>query len=627
MARKSKRGSPRLSVPNAERASPKIDLAKYDMQPSDVLKILQAYLREAQDRRLSGPSSRELTWWNHVDLYWNRFDFAKKASWQSREVMPEVPQFVDRFAASMREALTATDEFFTVEAPYDDEDDLANAIKKLMTLWLKRCGRDPLGHPISFDAVFEELMKLGALMTVCAVVVQKGQGDKAYTAIEPLDPRTVWLDTSGRNLYRIRRYEIEKSDLVALARLTDKGGNGIYDLDQITMLTADVMLKERWEREKLTGEGQFDTSTRTTITLDEYLCTLISPTGEQIGTNLLCVVANDMFLIRGPELNPFWHDQDWIVEAPLVNAPLSVYGRSYVENMATIAATFNELTNLILDGVFTTAMKAFAANAYALDDPTQLDEGIWPNKIFKLADGMTMPKEFLQEIDLGQLPPEAIQVWQAIKQELQEAAAQNDITMGQMAPKGRTSSTEIQSVQNQSAAPLRSIAKTVEQRILEPLLDIFWKTGLQHMQKNDKIARQLIGDSMYDAIYKNRKQFAQSAITFHCRGISALISRQQKLQQLMSMLQVIAQNQQLMQVFLQQISPARLLDLLFKLFDIDKTELEPTERELLIAQLTQPPAVTPGAAAAPGSMAPLPAPNPVAASHVATPVSNAAPVQ
>lgn len=601
------------------------------MTKLDVLRILLAYQAEAKANRMAGPSSREVAWWRHVDLYWNRFDYSKKASWQAQEVMPEFPQFVDRFAASMREALTQAPDWFTVEAPGDDEDDLANAIKRLLKVWLNRCGRDALGHSLSFDAVFEELMKLGALMTVTAVVVQKGFGKKSYTAVEPIDPRTVWLDTSGRNLYRIRRYEIEKGDLVAMAKKVDAQGIPLYDLDEIMGLTSQVMLKERWEAMQLKGEANLDLSTRTTITLDEYVCTLVSPEGDILGENLLCVVANDLFLIRGPELNPFWHEQDWLLSTPLITVPLSVYGRSYAENMAQLAHTFNELTNLILDGTFTTAMKAFAADPTLLDDPTQLDEGVSPNKVFKLAEGSLLQggNKFIQEVDLGELPAEAIQVWQAIKTEMQEAANQNDITMGQMAPKGRTSSTEIQSVQNNAAAPLRSLAKTIEQRVLEVLLDIFFRTGLQHMQKNDAEARMAVGDTMYNTIYKMRKQFASGAIKFRVRGISSLIARVQKLQQLMNFLQVISQNQLLMQQFLAKISPDRLLDVLFKLFDIDPTELEPTERELLIKELTQPqqqpqPAL-PGAP--PGSAAPLPQPNPVAAGAVANPIANAAPAQ
>src|SRR6185312_5522949 len=130
--RKSKRSSPNLPVPNPERASPKIDLEKFNMTSHDVLLVLKGYLSEAQFRRQSGPFNRETTWWAHVDLYWNRFDFSKKASWQSRQVMPEVPQFVDRFAASMREALTSTDDFFVVTVPNDDNLDMGNAIRKLM---------------------------------------------------------------------------------------------------------------------------------------------------------------------------------------------------------------------------------------------------------------------------------------------------------------------------------------------------------------------------------------------------------------------------------------------------------------------------------------------------------------
>ena len=42
------------------------------------------------------------------------------------------------------------------------------------------------------------------------------------------------------------------------------------------------------------------------------------------GSKQLCIVANENFLIRGPETNPFMHDRDWIVFSPAISVPLSV---------------------------------------------------------------------------------------------------------------------------------------------------------------------------------------------------------------------------------------------------------------------------------------------------------------
>ncbi|MDE2020956.1 MAG: hypothetical protein KGJ13_11520, partial [Patescibacteria group bacterium] len=69
---------------------------------SEIVQILEGYRTEAEYARLAGPNSRDLTWLMNLDLYWNRYDFSKKAPWQARELMPELPQYVDRFAAAMR---------------------------------------------------------------------------------------------------------------------------------------------------------------------------------------------------------------------------------------------------------------------------------------------------------------------------------------------------------------------------------------------------------------------------------------------------------------------------------------------------------------------------------------------
>ena len=69
------------------------------------------YKREAVTNRSTGMNPRDDKWRDNMDLYWNRVDFSTKAEWQSKNVMPEVPSYVDRFAAALKEAMNATLEF------------------------------------------------------------------------------------------------------------------------------------------------------------------------------------------------------------------------------------------------------------------------------------------------------------------------------------------------------------------------------------------------------------------------------------------------------------------------------------------------------------------------------------
>src|SRR6266850_7613526 len=94
---------------------------------NELLRILQGYLEEAKNARLSGMNPRDAKWQQNIDLYWNRYDTSQKAAWQAKEVMPEVPMYVDRFAAAMKDALD-TGPFYTVKDPFDQEGDMAKAI-------------------------------------------------------------------------------------------------------------------------------------------------------------------------------------------------------------------------------------------------------------------------------------------------------------------------------------------------------------------------------------------------------------------------------------------------------------------------------------------------------------------
>lgn len=569
-----------------------IKLPNKDYTASDIVQILEGYRNEAEASRYAGPNSRDQTWLQNLDLYWNRFDFSKKAPWQAREVMPELPQYVDRFAAAMRTALISSDRFFTVQFNNDADKDIADVIRKIMIVQLRRIARGPGGHPIDFLNVFEELMKLGALMMVGCCVTSKEEDGYMYTCVEPVDPYNIWHDATGRNLYRIRRIECDLHQLDALGLMNDSEGEPLYRMDEIQRCQASAIdTMQRVEREKRTGLGQWMTSNRIPVVLHEYRCTLLDNEGRCIGKNLLCVVANNKFLIRGPEKNPFWHGKDWILTAPIIPTPMSPYGKSYVENFASLARTFNEMTNLILDGVFTSAMKAFVAMPSLLEDPSQIDEGLSPNVVLRAAEGATLPKDVIHSVDLGTLPAQAFDVWQAIKKELQEGAAFNELTLGQLAPNSRTSATEIGTADSNSNSYLKSIASNIETLFLEPLLDLIWKTTIQHLDPNDQELKEAVGEEWWGALVKSRKQFAKMRFTFICRGISSLIQKASKLQGLLQMLQIVGGNQILAQQFFQEISVEKLVSYLYDLFDIeeDRLKMSPREKQIqaLAAQVQQ----------------------------------------
>jgi len=558
-----------------------------DENARKIVPVLQGYLAEAQEARKGGLNPRDQKWEENLNLYWNRYDHTQKAAWQAAENLPEVPSFVDRFAASLKEALiTGPTGFYTVDDPADAEGDIANAIKRATDCWLSMCGRNQTGTCLGFPSVFEEQCKMGALIAMCGVVTWKNDAGYGRVAVETVDPRNVWMDHTYRNLYRVRRVELDKHELKKMAQASDKSGESIWNLGGIDQMITSLEFEQQKNREDATGHGNQISSTRQPIVMDEYIGTVVDATGKVLAENALMVVGNNQFLIRGPEKNPFWHNKDWMVWAPLVTAPLSVYGRTYMEDFGNVATAFNNLTNLILDAVQMSALKAFVCVPSMLSDPGDLADGISPNKLFKLEEGFKA-EEFLAAINLGTMPPDVFQIWSALKGELREAADINEVGLGQFAPKGRTSASEINQTQESSSAMIRSMAQTIEGRFLNPLLDLVWQTGLQHVKRSDYTIAAAMGQELFGALMARRKELIKRPITFQAHGISTLIQKGRMLKALLQLMQFLAQSPELLAAFMQQLDMEKFLKLLFNLSDIDMSKMVMSERERLMRQTAQ----------------------------------------
>jgi hypothetical protein len=558
--------------------------ADYD---TEIVNILTTYKEEAKGARLVGLNPLDSKWEENLNLYWNRYDFSGKADWQAKEIMPEVPAFVDRWAAALKEALLASPEsFYTVQYPYDPENDVTTAIKRMTDVWLSTVGRNPQGAPLAFPSVFEEQMKMGALMACASAVTWKNDVPGGRVAIEAVDPRSVWLDNTYRNLYRVREIELDYADLQGMVSQTDSRGSPIFRPDGMQMMIADSARQLATWREQMDGGNHTVTSSRNPVKIDEYLATVVDNEGKLVTEKGYYVVGNDKYLLRGPEKNPFWHNRDWLVYSPLVVAPLSVYGRSYMEDFGSLARTFNELTNAILDAVHTSVIKAFVMVPGMLRDPSQALDGIVPGKTYLLEDGYSA-KEFAEALDVGTLDASAVNVWQTLKSSLAEAAGMNEIGLGQLPDKTHISASASEGAQQSSSAIIRSVAQTIETNYLNPTLDLVWKTGLQHADPKDMRLAQAAGVDLFGGLMARRKSIIQAPVSFQARGISTLIQKQQMLSALMNILGIIAQNENLTTAFLQQVDMQKLLNLLFNLANVDMTAFTMSKRQIMLNELMQ----------------------------------------
>lgn len=551
---------------------------KEKMEDNSVLRQLQTYEIEAREAREGGLEPTDKRWEYNIDAFNMRRDYSEKKAWQAKEITPAVPTYCDRFSASLRRAMSQIQEWFTISDPKDPDGALTQHVSDFVRLLLSKSGTNATGQPTRFERTFGQVVLSGTLTAMCLAVTWKG----GRLRIEEVDPRFYLPDPTGRNMYRIRKIEIDKGELLRLADDEDEEGKAIWDKEAIENETSHRDMDMQDDRETSTGSTEELSASRKPMVLWEYLCDIIDEDGVTWKRNQLVVLLNGRTIIRGPENNPYWHQRDWVVYHPMLAQPLgAVDGRTYVENFRHLAQTFENTTNMILDAVRMNSMNAFAYNPEYLDDPADLAEGVYPNMAIALSEDAPPGAMPLWVIELGRhLGAEAFNVWQAVRGEMQEAGAQSDLSLGQM-PAGETTATEA-TLSNQGQNALTSaISEDIEDGLLSPMLLLSFYTGLQHLDENahPEIWYGLT-EEQRAMLMAQREEFKGRRFSFEAKGISAMLERSQRVRALLGALNVIGGNPMLAQAFQKEHSMSKLIAMLLEDFNVDTGRLKKSQQEM-----------------------------------------------
>jgi hypothetical protein len=584
-----------------------VDLPEVDEEPrieiddDELLRVLLDYKNVAKEARETGLSDRDTQWEANIDAYWSRYETKDKAEWQAQETLPEIQNNVDRFAASVRSALMSRADWYSISDPLDRKGVLMEHVKSFVDLLLEESATNTTGQPINFEHTFGQVLKSGALMAMAGGVTWDERSRRVK--VSAIDPRELYFDPTGRGRFRIRTYEMDWDELLELAQAEDDAGNEVYDVDAIMGLEPGADEEGRDDKARIAGTETVDEGTgRKPVVIDEFLCDVINRDGELVARNQLIMVANEREIIRGMEPNPFWHGRDWIIYAPPIGVPFSVYGRSFVEGFRQLVNTFIEMTNLILDAAFVDALRMFMIYPDALEDPSEANDW-WPGKTFVADEDWPPGQDFVKSIESGRLGTGSVSVWQALQAMIRDAASQNELSMGQIPPKGDITATEITSVDVHQSELVRAIAKDTEDLWLSPALELVWMTGLQHFdpEQDTGLASEL-GPQVSAMLVSQREGFRRRRFKFQAYGITAAIKRNEQLRNLMSILGVLSQNELMTASFLKRFSIDRLLEQILVLAGIEITKIEKTDIEKKVEAQQQEalaaPAGGPGAGAA-----------------------------
>ena len=551
------------------------------------------------------------------DANLGRQDWSGKMPGQSREFLPKVRMAGEQFAAFVKRALTQFGPWFQIDARTDMPTPMRE--EKMSELLLHMLDNIYIGNgrTTSFATMVTDGVKLGLFEAeiilkihgeYCAKTrhyVEPGgayvQEDGTEQAVEEkLATKTLWPwklrvdlirpdyyfpDTSGRGLYDI--HETERD----LYQIVDMAEKGVYDAEVVAQISQDFTDAESELREAR-AKGQRTSQPaagRKRVKLLEYWGTVLDRDGMVSHRNIVMTVANDKYLIRPPEPNPFWHGMCPILAVPLVRVPLSVRHMALYDDAVMLNMACNELFNMMLDGGLAAIWGVRQVRVDDLENPEDISDGIPQGKTLAVKSSLPYNAKVVEAVSTGQVPAEAMAVFEALSREFNQAALTNDVKLGTL-PSRAVTATEVNDASNSQTTTLDAIASDLERELLVKALTQIFLVTMQHlgeMDSHEVVAAIGPAATLALARMSDAQRYAAfgNAYNFKVYGLSSVMTRARDFQRMMALLQAVTTNPLLMQSFMKKFSPDKTLRQIMKMLNINPDSIQITPEEQ--AQLGQ----------------------------------------
>ena len=256
-----------------------------------------------------------------------------------------------------------------------------------------------------------------------------------------------------------------------------------------------------------------------------------------------------------------------------------VDGRTYVELFRPTVETHENVANRILD-IASMNMNAFEVNPDVLDNPEDLEFGIGPNKVLIRAEDANPGDRAVQSIEMGRpVSADLMRLWDATKQEAQEAAAQSDISLGQTVQNSGTTATEVAASERGQGALNDSISMDIDLGFLGPVAELVYFCALQHVNRDTPGIWWGLSDEDQQLLESSREEFRERPIAVKASGLTKAVARSRRTRGLLGAMNVIGGNEKLIAAFESEFSTAKLVRVIFEDFGVPMKDLELTEKE------------------------------------------------
>src|SRR5262245_7540713 len=393
-----------------------------------VLTAMRAYRDEAMRARQPRLIQNRLNW----DMFMGVQDFPNAMQGQSKQVLPKVAMAAEQICAFIERGLTDFGNWFSVDLKRPGP--LADAqAQNLLQYYLDEASFGGQDLDDDFAALMADAVKVGLLASLMIVKVHGRQSSRYafqaergvnlltlpdgssmpqitstmvrkeveawQMAIDLIPPEEYLPDPTGRGLYEM--HEVER-DLWEVEAMADAG---VYDQAVVDRIEEDFAAREEqyYSSREIDRQGREASPPdfRKRVVLTELWGTLLRPNGRVAEQNIVCTMANQKYLIRPPEANPFWHGKRPFVVRPLLRVPFSVNHKALFDHATSLNSAMNDLYNLMFDSGMQAAWGNKVVYPDRLEDPRQIKEGISPGMTLIAKEGLPPGQTVLEVVQTG----------------------------------------------------------------------------------------------------------------------------------------------------------------------------------------------------------------------------------
>lgn len=612
-----------------------------ELTDATIINCLQNYRQEAKTARLDRIEQNRV----NFDCYHLRQDWSQKLKGQSREFLPKQAMAVEQAATFLQQGLTDLGEWFGVDPQPGLNEDMMKIKPKTVYLLL-----DQQLSKAGFAGKIGGVTKLGLIGSLMIVKVggryvnkpvyrvketmKNGSLKKTLVRAEDkrwqLDLKLVrqedyYPDPTGRGLYEMEDMYMDYHQVEALA----KGPDAIYDLEEVKKLkgiAGSETPDKEMQKSRETGQNTTFSGYRKQIKITEIWGSILDEQGNLAYENVVCTIANDLYVIQKPTPNPWWHQESPYVTNAIIEVPNSVWGKALMDAPTMLNRAGNEMFNLILDGGMMSVHGIKQLRKSWLDDESQVADGIGAGTTIVVNNQCPPGMTALERVDTSTVPSDGLNVMNLVNQEFNVAALTNDLRMG-VASFRSVKATEVVEASNTITSMFSGMAKNIEgdehSGLITRLLQKSWKAIAQNIDSLDTDeVKALIGEKTAAQLLAlgNEEIFADTVqgCKFKTFGISVTLNKQKDFTKLTALLQTVSTSEALTEAFIQKYDFNMFLTEIMKSLDINPYKIEATKESG--GDLTAPPVPAPvselpneqsqipqaGAAVNQGDLSPIP---------------------